>query len=81
MKKFLIVSLIIVAALSSCKKDDKSVFDKSPDERLKEKLDAYQAQLSGAQDGWKGLLVTDSGRGSTHSFYFKFNNENRVVML
>jgi len=81
MKKFLIVSLIIVAALSSCKKDDKSVFDKSPDERLKEKLDAYQAQLSGAQDGWKGLLVTDSGRGSTHSFYFKFNNENRVIML
>ena len=81
MKKVLIFSLIIVAALSSCKKDDKSVFDKSPDERLKEKLDAYQAQLSGAQDGWKGLLVTDSGRGSTHSFYFKFNNENRVVML
>lgn len=81
MKNFLIVSLIIVAALSSCKKDDKSVFDKSPDERLKEKLDAYQVQLSGAQDGWKGLLVTDSGRGSTYSFYFKFNNENRVVML
>lgn len=81
MKNFLIVSLIIVAVLSSCKKDDKSVFDKSPDERLKEKLDAYQVQLSGAQDGWKGLLVTDSGRGSTHSFYFKFNNENRVVML
>jgi hypothetical protein len=81
MKKVLIVSLIIVAALSSCKKDDKSVFDKSPDERVKEKLDAYQAQLSGAQDGWKGLLVTDSGRGSSHIFYFKFNNENRVVML
>ena len=53
MKKVLIFSLIIVAALSSCKKDDKSVFDKSPDERLKEKLDAYQAQLSGAQNGWK----------------------------
>src|SRR5688572_528409 len=81
MKKVLIVSLIIVAALSSCKKDDKSVFDKSPDERVKEKLDAYQAQLSGAQDGWKGLLVTDSGKGSSHIFYFKFNNENRVVML
>lgn len=81
MKKFLIVSLIIVAAISSCKKDDDSVFDKSPDERINEKLDAYQAQLSGAQDGWKGLLVTDSGRGSSHSFYFKFNNENRVAML
>lgn len=81
MKKLLIAICIVAAAISSCKKDDKSVFDKSPDERVKEKLDAYQAQLSGAQDGWKGLLVTDSGRGSTHSFYFKFNNENRVVML
>ena len=81
MKKLLIAICIIAVAISSCKKDNKSVFDKSPDERLKEKLDAYQVQLSGAQDGWKGLLVTDSGRGSTHSFYFKFNNENRVVML
>lgn len=81
MKKFLIIIFIITAAISSCKKEDKSVFDKSPDERINEKLAAYQAQLSEAQDGWKGLLVTDSGRGSTHSFYFKFNSENRVVML
>ena len=81
MKIFIIVSFIIVAAIASCKKEDDPVFDKSPDERLKEKLDAYQAQLSGAQNGWKGLLKTDSGRGSTHSFYFKFNNDNRVTML
>jgi hypothetical protein len=81
MKKSLIFSLIIVAAISSCKKDDKSVFDKSPDERLKEKLDAYQAQLSGAQYGWKAIIKVDSGKGPTYGFYFKFNNENRVVML
>jgi hypothetical protein len=81
MKKILLICFIAAAAISSCRKDDKSVFDKSPDERLKEKLDAYQAQLSGAQNGWKGLLRVDSGRGATFSFYFKFNNENRVVML
>lgn len=81
MKKLLIAIGIVAASISSCKKDDKSVFDKSPDERINEKLAAYQAQLSGAQDGWKGVLVTDSGRGSAHSFYFKFNNENRVIML
>lgn len=82
MKKLTILLIIITAAvISSCRKDDKSVFDKSPDERLKEKLDAYQAQVSGAQYGWKGLLQTDSGRGSIHSFYFKFNDQNRVQML
>jgi hypothetical protein len=29
----------------------------------------------------KQVLVTDSGRGGVYSFYFKFNNENRVNML
>ncbi len=81
MKNLLIILFLLIAAISSCKKEDKSVFDKSPDERLNEKLAEYQGQLSSAQNGWKGLLRTDSGRGSTHSFYFKFNNTNRVVML
>ena len=81
MKRILIAFLVVAAALSSCTKEDNPVFEKSPDERLQEKLAAYQAQLSGAQNGWKGLLVTDSGRGSSHSFYFKFNDQNRVTML
>ncbi|MGZ8518140.1 MAG: DUF4302 domain-containing protein, partial [Chitinophagaceae bacterium] len=81
MKRFLILSFILVAAITSCKKEDDPVFDKSPDEWLKEKLDAYQAQLSGAQNGWKALLKTAGGNGSTHSFFFKFNDANRVLML
>ena len=81
MKKVLITVLIISAYLSSCKKADKPAFDKSPDERLNETLAAYQTQLSGAQNGWKGFIKTDSGKGSIYSFYFKFNNANRVVML
>lgn len=81
MKKALIIIFILAAGISSCKKEDKSVFDKSPDERLSEKLAAYQAQLSGAQNGWKALIKVDSGKGSAYSFYFKFNNENRVVMF
>ena len=81
MKKVLIIVFIITACLSSCKKADKPAFDKSADERLNETLAAYQTQLSGAQNGWKGFIATDSGRGSTYSFYFKFNNANRVVML
>src|SRR5688500_5875225 len=81
MKRFLILSFIIVAAIASCKKEDDPVFDKSPDERLKEKLDSYHVQLSGAQNGWKALLKTAGGNGSTYNFYFKFNNANRVVMV
>jgi hypothetical protein len=81
MKKVLIIIFIVAAGISSCKKDDKSVFDKTADERINEKLAAYQAQLSGAQDGWKGIIKVDSGKGPAYSFYFKFNNANRVTML
>ena len=81
MKKILIVVLGVSAFLSSCKKKDKSVFDKSPDDRINETLAAYQAQLSGAQNGWKALIKVDSGKGATYSFYFKFDDANRVVML
>ena len=81
MKKVLVTVLIVGAFLSSCKKEDKPAFDKSPDERLKETLDAYQTQLSGAQNGWKGFITPDSGKGAIYSFYFKFNNANRVTML
>ncbi len=81
MKKILIIALAISAFLSACKKKDKSVFDKSPDDRINETLAAYQAQLSGAQNGWKALIKVDSGKGATYSFYFKFNDANRVVML
>ena len=81
MKKALVIIFIIVAGISSCKKEDKPAFDKSADERLSEQLAAYQAQLSGAQNGWKALIKVDSGNGSIYSFYFKFNDQNRVVML
>ncbi len=80
MKKALITLIIISAYLSACKKTDKPAFDKSPDERLNEILAAYQTQLSGATSGWKAILKVDSGKGAAFSFYFKFNDANRVVM-
>jgi len=82
MNKVLVLIFLIAAGLSSCQKDnDKPLFNQSPDERLDETLTAYQDQLSGAENGWKALIKTDSGKGATYSFYFKFNNENRVVMV
>ena len=81
MKNIIISVLVISAFLVSCKKEIKPAFDQSPDERLNAALTAYESQLTSAQNGWKGYLTTDSGRGATYSFYFKFNTGNRVVML
>src|SRR4051812_1899435 len=81
MKKTLLYFFWAVLFFSSCKKDDQSVFDKSPDERLNEKLASYQSLLTGAQDGWKAFVTPDSGRSATYNFYFKFNSENKVVMV
>ncbi|MDB5246540.1 MAG: hypothetical protein JWQ40_934 [Segetibacter sp.] len=79
MNKYIIAVLLAVAAFYSCKKDDTSLFNKSADERLTEALKAYQTQLSGAQNGWKATLYPKGG--GVFSFYFKFNDSNRVQML
>ncbi|MEP6701317.1 MAG: DUF4302 domain-containing protein, partial [Bacteroidota bacterium] len=78
MKKGIVYFLLITGAFSSCKKDDKSVFDQSPDDRLNATLSKYQAQLSGAQNGWKAVIYPAGG--GAYSFYFKFNDSNRVKM-
>ena len=84
MKRGLVFLLFTIIFLQSCQKDDDNIFDKSPDERLNEKLAEYQALLAGAQYGWKGLIVTDSAVAGPYqgyySFYFKFDNANRVKM-
>lgn len=79
MKNSLIYFFAVLALLSSCKKDDKSVFNQSADDRLNATLAKYQTQLSGAQYGWKGLVFPAGG--GAFSFYFKFNDSNRVKML
>ena len=81
MKKYLIGLVIgVTAGMFSCKKvDNPSVFDQTADQRLTEALAAYEAKLVGATDGWKGALTT--GTGGIYTFYFKFNNANRVQML
>lgn len=79
MKNLLFYFLLIAALFSACKKDDSDLFNKSPDERLNESLAAYQSQLTGAVNGWKGYIYPKSG--GVYSFYFKFNDANRVSML
>src|SRR5436190_496005 len=61
MNKVLILIFFVVAGFSSCQKEsDKPLFSQSPDDRLSETLAAYQTQLSGAENGWKALITTDT---------------------
>jgi len=69
--------LMVVAGLWSCKSED-SVFEQTADERLNASLASYQKQLVDAQYGWKGAIYPATG--GVYSFYFKFNDQNRVVM-
>ncbi|HKG67664.1 MAG TPA: DUF4302 domain-containing protein, partial [Segetibacter sp.] len=79
MKRNFAVILLVISIFSSCQKDDEAIFNKSADERLNEALAAYQTKLTGATDGWKGFIYPKTG--GVYTFYFKFNDANRVSML
>ena len=79
MRRILLCTLAAVSLLASCRKYDDHVFDKSPDQRINEALAQYQSAIAGATDGWNGSITT--GDGSYFRFYFRFNNDNRVVMF
>lgn len=79
MKKIIAFIVLAIFTFSACKKDDPPVFNKSPDERLSEAISAYQSKLSSAPNGWKGYIQPKGG--GLYSFYFKFNDSNRVSML
>jgi hypothetical protein len=78
MKRIFIYLFAAVAALSSCQKEEKSVFSQTPDQRIDAALAQYQADLLSSANGWKALYHT--GTGQNFNFYFTFNNQNRVVM-
>ena len=77
-KNLLYTFLAIITLVASCRKDDDNAFDKSPDERLNETLQQYQAALSGSPYGWNANLTTADG--GSYRFYFSFNESNRVEM-
>ena len=77
MKRIILNMLSLLLIFSACRKD-KPVFDKSPDERINKTLSEYQAALISSPTGWKATIIP--GSGGIYHFYFRFNNENRVVM-
>lgn len=69
--------LVFIAGLWSCSEDN-DVFEQTVDQRINETVTAYQQELIAAQYGWKAIIYPAGG--GVYSFYFKFNDQNRVVM-
>lgn len=78
MKRIFLFFLPIVLIVSSCKKDDDTAFEQSPDERINEAMAKYQSALTGSATGWNATIRT--GNGGIYHFYFRFNETNRVFM-
>ena len=76
MKKYIIYLIILITA-TACHKD-KAAFDKDVDDRINEQLGSYQSVIAGSANGWTATLITKPG--NTYSFYFRFNDSNRVFM-
>lgn len=79
MRKLIVYTILILATVSSCRKDDQHLFSETADERLSKKLSGYQEQLSGATYGWK--MVIEPAGGGAYGFYMKFDDKNRVNMV
>jgi hypothetical protein len=78
MKKIIYVLLVVVAFITSCKKDQDPIFD-DPDTRLAKALDADKSQITSATNGWKAMIYPKGGKG--FSFYFLFGTDGKVKML
>ena len=79
MKRSIIFFLFSVLMLSACKKEDDTLFEQSPDNRLNEALNTYQSALVNSPAGWKATLRLS--RGDLYNFHFRFDNSNRVFMF
>jgi hypothetical protein len=77
MKKHILFLAGLIIIFSACKKIEDAPTDTS-DQKLSAALSAYQTQLTGAQFGWKGYLLTDAK--VTATFLFSFTDKNRTIM-
>ncbi|MNI31112.1 hypothetical protein D3C73_849850 [compost metagenome] len=71
--------MAILSVMMSCKKTSYvAVFDKTPQERVADKINLVSTTLTGAPNGWIATLPTFAGGG--YSFYFNFDNQQNVTM-
>lgn len=79
MKNRYMLILIILLFSSSCVKDNNDLFDKSPDERLSEKISEYNNILTEAPNGW--IMTIETKVDGVYRLWVKFKTGNRVDML
>jgi len=79
MKNIYLLSLLLLALLTGCQQDDNDPAPgQRPEERLTQALADYKTQLVSAPYGWKATLKPNGG--GLYSFFFKFNENDRVGM-
>jgi hypothetical protein len=71
--------LLVLSLTAGCRDEDDTALLGRPEDRSREMLAAYRAQLLASPYGWKGYVFP--GMGGGFSFLFEFTNEGRVTML
>jgi hypothetical protein len=80
MYKRLLLICFTLSVLAACQKSDETVFSAPPDTRLNDTLKKYGDILVAAPHGWKGLVYPEGLEDGVFSFFFQFNDSNRVKM-
>ena len=80
MYKRLLLICFTFSVLAACQKSDEDIFSAPPDTRLNDTLKKYGDMLVAAPYGWKGLVYPSGLEHGIFSFYFQFNDSNRVKM-
>ncbi|MCT4614497.1 MAG: DUF4302 domain-containing protein [Marinifilaceae bacterium] len=79
--KNILVFLIAICLFSACDNDNfEDAFDKTPNERLQEKITEYSTALKSSEYGWKlPYYINDQVMGALH-FMMQFKENNLVDM-
>jgi hypothetical protein len=79
MKNIFYYILLVSALGAGCRGEDDDALLGRPEDRSKEMLATYRAQLLDSPYGWKGFVFPGGGGG--FSFLFEFSSEGRVTMV
>lgn len=79
LKKILFGAMLIVAASSCQKQEEKLVFGETPEVRMKAKIDSINTALTSSPNGWKATVGT--GLKGGYGFYMAFDDQQVVKMV